>query len=80
MKDIRYSKILQMIEERNLLKVTDAAKILNFTSMTIRRDLLELENAGLLVRIHAGQKGRLPINFLSCHIMKRKLYILKKRD
>src|SRR5699024_10281068 len=46
------------------MKVTDLVKELNVTDMTIRRDLQELEDQNLLIRIHGGARkldnGSLP--------------------
>ncbi|WP_164217753.1 DeoR/GlpR family DNA-binding transcription regulator [Virgibacillus sp. YIM 98842] len=56
MKESRQNEIMELINEKGFIKVNDAADLLNVTKMTIRRDLLELEKQGEVVRIHGGAK------------------------
>lgn len=51
---IRHTRILELLNERGSLLVSDAAEMLRVSGMTIRRDFLELENSGHLVRVHGG--------------------------
>lgn len=46
--------ITEMIQKNNVVKVTTLSEILNISEVTIRRDLKELEQAGLLRRTHGG--------------------------
>lgn len=57
MKESRQNLILNLLQEHELVKVTDLAKELGVTEMTVRRDLQELENEGLLIRTHGGARG-----------------------
>ena len=50
----RQNRILQQITHDGQIKVSDIAKKLYFSEMTIRRDLKIMEKAGLLKRIHGG--------------------------
>ena len=57
MKEVRYNEILKTLESQEVVKVTDLASQLNVTDMTIRRDLQELEEDGLLIRTHGGARS-----------------------
>jgi len=53
--NLRYKKILSVIEENgSFIRVADLAEILEVSEMTIRRDLLILEEKGFLKRTHGG--------------------------
>lgn len=56
----RRQKILHLLDQQKIVKSQDLIAILNASESTIRRDLQELENEGLLERIHGGaKKGQL---------------------
>lgn len=57
MKEARHSLILKMLQESEIVKVSDLADQLKVTDMTIRRDLQDLENDGLLIRTHGGARS-----------------------
>lgn len=50
----RYSIIMQMLNERSSIKVSEIAAILNISESTVRRDLQEMEDMHLLMRTHGG--------------------------
>jgi DeoR/GlpR family transcriptional regulator of sugar metabolism len=50
----RHRKILEQLEERGSVNVSELSASLNVSEMTVRRDLNELGNVGLLRRIHGG--------------------------
>lgn len=52
----RQNSILELLSQYNVMKVNNLVKELNVTDMTIRRDLQELENQNLLIRIHGGAR------------------------
>lgn len=54
MKRTRQSKIVQTLDTDGHLGVTELSERFDVSEMTIRRDLLELENAGLIRRVHGG--------------------------
>ena len=54
MADERRSLIMQMIATSGRVRVKDLVKEFNTTSVTIRNDLNELQNRGLLLRTHGG--------------------------
>ena len=58
LKEERHSIILNLLSEKEIVKVSDITNILNVTEMTIRRDLQDLDNKGLLKRIRGGAQLR----------------------
>lgn len=52
MKEVRYNEILKTLESQEVVKVTDLASQLNVTDMTIRRDLQELEEEGVIQKAY----------------------------
>lgn len=54
LKEERHSIIISLLNEKGIIKVSDITDIINVTEMTIRRDLQELDDKGLLKRIHGG--------------------------
>lgn len=54
----RQNQIIDLIDEKGFLKVSDASQLLDVAEMTIRRDLVELEEEGLIERVHGGAKKR----------------------
>lgn len=54
LKGNRKSIILKTLDAKEFVKVTDLQKQLGVTEMTIRRDLKDMEEEGLLVRVHGG--------------------------
>jgi len=53
-KENRKKYLLNLIEEEDFVKVSDIAKQLDITKMTVRRDLNELEEKGFLIRKYGG--------------------------
>jgi len=52
--DQRRQKILELLEKEAKVKVADLSMMFSISNVTIRNDLAELEEAGLLERIHGG--------------------------
>lgn len=52
--DERKKQISEMIQATGKVKVTDLSSVFNVSEVTIRTDLAEMENQGLLSRIHGG--------------------------
>lgn len=52
----RQQKILQLLAQNNIVKLHELTNLLDASESTIRRDLQELENRKLLIRIHGGAK------------------------
>jgi DeoR/GlpR family transcriptional regulator of sugar metabolism len=54
----RRTRIIELINDRNSISVSELGKLLNVSDMTIRRDLRTLANEGLLERVHGGALSR----------------------
>lgn len=50
----RRDRILEILDEKTEVKITDLSNILDTSVVTIRKDLEFLEHEGLLMRIHGG--------------------------
>lgn len=48
----RQQRILDILREKGKISVTSLAELLNYSEMTVRRDLTRMEKAGLLKRSH----------------------------
>lgn len=59
----RYQHILTKVEENEIVTINELLLPLKASESTIRRDLQNLENQGLLTRIHGGAKKRARLNF-----------------
>lgn len=75
----RQDYILKELNKRQIIRVSDITDELNVTEMTIRRDLAELEDKDLLVRVHGGAKlkNELPLTELS-HLDKQEINLQEK--
>jgi DeoR/GlpR family transcriptional regulator of sugar metabolism len=51
-KEERFTTILNMLMQHDSIQVTDLSSLLNVSSVTIRKDLTELEKANKLYRSH----------------------------
>ncbi|AAK80892.1 DeoR family lactose phosphotransferase system repressor [Clostridium acetobutylicum] len=84
LKEERLQKIVDMLDENNIIKITDINEKLGVTEITIRRDLKILEERGFLKRIYGGakkvtQKAKDDFKELSSN-EKRKINIEQKKD
>lgn len=50
----RRNKIMELLTQKGKVKVVELSKLFGISEVTIRNDLSELEEAGLLERIHGG--------------------------
>lgn len=50
----RHQKILELLEERKSIRVSELSRIFSITEETVRRDLEKLERQGKLMRSHGG--------------------------
>lgn len=55
--DVRKKRILQEVQDHGSAQVADLAQLLGVSSMTVRRDLAELDEQGLVNRIHGGAEA-----------------------
>ncbi|WP_179292147.1 DeoR/GlpR family DNA-binding transcription regulator [Paenibacillus campinasensis] len=54
MKNKRQQMIVELLHEHTLLKIQELCSLLNVSPATARRDLTEMEDAGVIVRIPGG--------------------------
>ena len=57
LKEERYIQILDLVNKKGTLKVSEIMNRLQVSDMTVRRDLMELEEQGKLERVHGGAKS-----------------------
>ncbi|WP_165004044.1 MULTISPECIES: DeoR/GlpR family DNA-binding transcription regulator [unclassified Enterococcus] len=55
-KDERQKYLLDLLKQHKFLKVKDIVRELNITDMTVRRDFQDLEDQGLIIRVHGGAR------------------------
>ena len=48
----RHTQILELLTEQKRVEVTELSELLHVSQVTIRKDLDQLENAGLILRAH----------------------------
>ncbi len=81
LKEERHRSIINLLQEKGIIKVSDITNIINVTEMTIRRDLQDLENKGVLQRIHGGaQLNNSAILTELSHYEKQNINIDSKKD
>lgn len=52
--DDRKNKILELLKENGIVKVSALSELLNISEVTIRNYLADMESKGLLTRVHGG--------------------------
>lgn len=52
--NLRQQAILQLLETQGVVRVAELCERFGVSEMTVRRDLNELEQAGLIRRTHGG--------------------------
>lgn len=52
----RHKKIMDVLNQETIVKSQELSELLDASESTIRRDLQELEKAGMLERVHGGAK------------------------
>lgn len=81
LKEERHSIILNLLHEKGIIKVSEITDLLNVTEMTVRRDLQDLDNKGLLKRIHGGaQLNNLVVKEELSHLEKKNINIEEKKE
>ena len=75
----RRSEILQLLEKQNDISVITLSKMYDISEVSIRNDLTQLENKGLLIRTRGGAIKKKPFNFdLNLNQRLKKNYIEKQ--
>ena len=59
----RQTKIIGLIEERGSVQVEELAQELKVSAMTIRRDLVKLEETGRIERCHGGAVAKQEVSY-----------------
>ena len=54
LKKERLLKILEIVDQQDIVTVNELITTLGVSDMTIRRDLDELDKSGKLIRLHGG--------------------------
>lgn len=54
LKPERHQKIIAYVEQQGFVKIDDLAAVVQCSSITIRRDLHELDKNGQLIKVHGG--------------------------
>lgn len=81
LKEERYSIILDLLMEKGIIKVSEITELINVTEMTVRRDLQDLDDKGLLKRIRGGaQLSSLDVEKELSHIEKKNINIESKKN
>lgn len=52
----RRNRIVELLQEKGTLRITDAVRLLDVSHETVRQDFNHLESQGLLKKIHGGAK------------------------
>jgi len=53
----RLEEITRLVNQKGTIRVSDIVKLLNVTDMTVRRALVELDEQGVLTKIHGGARS-----------------------
>ena len=53
----RLDEIAKLVNKKGTIRTNEIVEGLNVSDMTIRRDLIELENKGILTKIHGGARS-----------------------
>lgn len=75
----RHQKIVELVNERKSIRVTELSKIFSITEETIRRDLEKLENQGKLIRSHGGAISIEPSMNLEISFAEREITNVKQK-
>ena len=62
LKEERHRYIIERINRDSRIYVTDLSEELKVSDDTLRRDLVELENLGLLTKVHGGAVAKSDIS------------------
>lgn len=59
----RLSEITRLVNKKGTIRIAEIVELLNVTDMTVRRDLIELEEQGVLTKIHGGARSNKAFQF-----------------
>ncbi|MEM5613958.1 DeoR family transcriptional regulator [Staphylococcus pseudintermedius] len=66
----RLDEIARRVNEKGTIRITDIVEDLNVSDMTVRRDLIELEEQGILTKIHGVPEVIKLLNIKRCLTVK----------
>ncbi|WP_155974465.1 DeoR/GlpR family DNA-binding transcription regulator [Streptococcus ruminantium] len=53
----RLDEITRLVNKKGTVRISEIVELLNVTDMTVRRDFVELEEQGVLTKIHGGARS-----------------------
>lgn len=53
----RLEEITRLVNKKGTIRISEIVELLNVTDMTVRRDFIELEEQGVLTKIHGGARS-----------------------
>lgn len=53
----RLEEITRLVNKKGTVRISEIVELLNVTDMTVRRDFIELEEQGVLTKIHGGARS-----------------------
>ena len=82
LKKERLLKILEIVDQQDIVTVNELITTLGVSDMTIRRDLDELDKSGKLIRLHGGAQKIANIEEveLSRIIRKKNFNLVEKQE
>lgn len=78
-KDDRLERLSSLVQASGRVRVTDLARQLRVSEMTVRRDLEELESDGVITRVHGGAISNVSRSFEPGFTERNKLHVEAKR-
>ena len=77
----REEEITKLVQEKGTVRISELVEMFNITDMTARRDLAELEERGLLTKIHGGAQSNMLLQRReSSHQEKHDVNIVEKEE
>lgn len=77
----RHAEISRLVHKKGTIRISDIVNSLNVTDMTVRRDLAELEEQGVLTKIHGGARSNKAFQYREfSHEEKHVQHIEEKRQ
>ncbi|HEK6941926.1 TPA: DeoR/GlpR transcriptional regulator [Staphylococcus aureus] len=76
----RLDEIAKLVNKKGTIRTNEIVEGLNVSDMTVRRDLIELENKGILTKIHGGARSNSTFQYKEKHTRQiaEKRFIAKK--
>lgn len=76
----RQESIVQLLKQKGTVTVSELSQIFDVSGETLRKDLLLLEQQGVLVRTHGGAVSRQKGNFYHSLKTRKTMYVEEKRE